>query len=187
MRCRFEGAGWGVGLGEVPCAEWQEQADCGSSPMSALRWLGACERIQGAADSPAAHPEHVRVDHGRGDIGMAEQLLHCADVTPALQQVRREAVPQRVRRGGLGDAGTPHGPLEGPLEGFIVEMVARHYTTSRVSGMTVLRKDPEPGPARTSARLLPLQRIRHLDAGAAFIDISLPHLAAGAQLCPERG
>ena len=40
----------------------------------------------------------VRVDLGRRDRRVAEQLLHDAHVGAALQQVRRERVPQGVRR-----------------------------------------------------------------------------------------
>lgn len=47
----------------------------------------------------------MRVDHRRADIGMAQQRLHRTDISAALQQMRREAVPQRVRAGRLDDAG----------------------------------------------------------------------------------
>ena len=40
---------------------------------------------------------HVRVVLRRADVGVAEHFLHGAQVGPAGQQVRREAVPQRVR------------------------------------------------------------------------------------------
>jgi T5SS/PEP-CTERM-associated repeat protein len=41
----------------------------------------------------------VCVDLRRGQTGVAEHLLHAADVGPTVEQVRREAVPQRVGRG----------------------------------------------------------------------------------------
>src|ERR1043166_7413615 len=37
------------------------------------------------------------IDRGGGDAGVAEQLLHHAQVGAALEQVRGERVPQRVR------------------------------------------------------------------------------------------
>ena len=39
-------------------------------------------------------------------IAMSEQLLHAAEVGSAVQQVGGEAVPQRVRAGGIHQAGT---------------------------------------------------------------------------------
>ena len=41
---------------------------------------------------------HVGVDLGGGEVGVAEHLLHRAQVGAALEQVGREAVAQRVGR-----------------------------------------------------------------------------------------
>ncbi len=43
-----------------------------------------------AADRETAPIQHMRVDHGRAQIAMAEQLLHRADVVTRFQQVRRK-------------------------------------------------------------------------------------------------
>ena len=48
----------------------------------------------------ACHPQHaplqhVRVDHRRRDVRVAEQLLNGPDVVSALQQMRRERVATR--------------------------------------------------------------------------------------------
>ena len=40
---------------------------------------------------------NVGVDLRRGDIGMAEQHLHHAQIGPVIQQVRGERMPQGVR------------------------------------------------------------------------------------------
>ena len=48
---------------------------------------------------------HVRVDLGRREVLVAEQLLDDAQVRAAVEQVRREGVPQRVGRDALGQAG----------------------------------------------------------------------------------
>ncbi len=50
---------------------------------------------------------HVRVDLGRADVGVAEHLLHDAQVRAALEQVRRERVAQHVRRQLVRDAERP--------------------------------------------------------------------------------
>ena len=47
----------------------------------------------------------VRVDLRRRQALVAEQFLHAAQVGSAVEQVRGEAVPQRVRRGDLVEAG----------------------------------------------------------------------------------
>jgi len=49
-------------------------------------------------------------------IDVAPEFLCCADVASRLKQVRREALPQRVRRGWLGKAGIAQGSLEGFLD-----------------------------------------------------------------------
>lgn len=59
----------------------------------------------------------------------------------------RDIVPQRVRRGRLDDAGIAHGPLEGPLEGLVIQMVATDDAAARVRRVMALREDPEPPPA----------------------------------------
>ena len=40
--------------------------------------------------------ENVRVDHRRAQIGVPEQFLNGPDVRPALEQMGREGVPERV-------------------------------------------------------------------------------------------
>src|SRR5205809_5498800 len=50
------------------------------------------------ADGPRGQ---VRIDLGRRDVGVTQHHLHGAQVRPALQQVARETVAQRVRRHAL--------------------------------------------------------------------------------------
>lgn len=59
------------------------------------------------------------VDHGGGDIAMAEQLLHGANVIAALEQVGGEAVPEGVATGGFGEAGGGAGQFDCVLEVFL--------------------------------------------------------------------
>ena len=54
-------------------------------------------RVGLAVDVPDPFAGHVRVQLGRGDTRMSEQLLDDPQVGAALEQVRRERVPQRVR------------------------------------------------------------------------------------------
>ena len=57
-------------------------------------------------------PGHVRVNFRRADVRVTEQLLNHAQIRPVLQQVRREAVPQHVRRDIARHAGSPHATLD---------------------------------------------------------------------------
>ena len=61
--------------------------------FSASRLLKA---IKGTANPTRSPLQHVRINHRCGNIGMAQQLLHGANVSPAFKQVRRETVTKRV-------------------------------------------------------------------------------------------
>ena len=52
--------------------------------------------IGGALYSKTTAVENVRVDHRRPHIGVTRQFLDSADVGPALQEMRRETVPQGI-------------------------------------------------------------------------------------------
>jgi hypothetical protein len=69
--------------------------------------------IQRAADSSGTVPEDVCVNHGRGDLAVAEKLLDGPDVMAALKKVRGEGVADRVAARALVDraAGAGHGAL----------------------------------------------------------------------------
>jgi len=83
---------------------------------------------------------------------VAEQLLHGADVVAVLEQMRGEAMPQRVAARRLREAGPVHGTLDGAL----------HDLQSRVGigaqgggGKQIL-----PTPARTRLRVFARERKR---------------------------
>ena len=58
-----------------------------------------------AVDLPDPLAGQVRVELGRGDTRMSEQLLDDPQVGAAFEQMRRERVAQRVRADPLGEAG----------------------------------------------------------------------------------
>jgi hypothetical protein len=51
----------------------------------------------------------MRIDQRRVHILVTEQFLDRPNVIAILQQMRREAVPERVAARPLSNAGTPHG------------------------------------------------------------------------------
>jgi len=68
-----------------------------------LRREGMCQRlcgwretIQGTDDSDRRAVDHVGVDHGGLQTGMAEKRLHLADVVSGVKQVGCEAVAEGV-------------------------------------------------------------------------------------------
>lgn len=65
---------------------------------------GASQRVEGAADAAGAEAEDVGVDHGGGDVAVAEELLDGADVVAALEEVGGEGVAEGVAGDSLRDA-----------------------------------------------------------------------------------
>jgi len=74
------------------------------------------ECVQGASDAQTRFFHHVGVYLSGGDVGMAEQILHGADVGSGVEQVGGKAVAQGVRSHSLVQArgfdGLPNGMLE---------------------------------------------------------------------------
>ena len=64
------------------------------------------------------------VDHRRAHVGVAQQLLHRADVIAAFQKVRGEGVPKGVGRCRLDDTGIANRLPDGPLDDLVAEVMA---------------------------------------------------------------
>src|SRR5581483_6277085 len=113
---QFPAVAWGVkGSGPCSLAHWaRHSGKCGGRPLQpgdlamfrpadlvarplATRLAGGQGMV---VEDELLEPllEHVRVDLGRRDIGMAQQLLHGAQVRAAVEQVARECMPQDMRR-----------------------------------------------------------------------------------------
>ena len=69
-------------------------------------------RVGPAVDVPDPFTGEMGVELRGGDTRMPEQLLDDAQVGPALEQVRRERVAQRVRADPIGEAGPRGGALD---------------------------------------------------------------------------
>lgn len=68
--------------------------------------------------------QHVRVDHRRGHVTVAEKFLDGADVAAVLEQVGRERVAEGVAGGALGDARGEHSAANGALQDGLVQMMS---------------------------------------------------------------
>src|SRR3954452_4843521 len=66
---------------------------------------GSRARVRLEVDVLQALARQVRVELGGGHVGVAEHLLHAAEVAAAGEQVGRERVPERVRAHPLREAG----------------------------------------------------------------------------------
>src|SRR5512134_3304865 len=85
-----------------------------------------------AAHRKSRPVQHVRVNHRRRDVAVPEQFLHRADVGSRFEQVRGEAVAQRVAPDGPGNIRLERGEPDGALERRLVEMVATRVSSGRI-------------------------------------------------------
>ena len=90
---------------------------------------------------------------------MPEQILDAANIGPALQQVRGETVPQRMRRDPLVELGLPRRRTDRELKRAVLQMVAPVHPRVRIQRYLARGEEPEPLPGRPRARILALQRL----------------------------
>jgi len=62
------------------------------------------------------------------------QLLHRADVVPALQQMRGERMAQRMRAHWLENSRSPDSDLHLAVEHRLVQMMASNHAVGRIDG-----------------------------------------------------
>src|SRR5205814_399517 len=70
-----------------------------TDPIGVRLRLHLGPRVGGAVGLVQALRGYMRVNLRRRQIAVAQQLLHASNVRSVVQQVRGEAVPQRVRAG----------------------------------------------------------------------------------------
>ena len=100
--------------------------------------------VEGTADAQTAAVQHVRVDHRRPDVLVAQLLLDRTRVVPGLQQARREAVPERVARHPRGNLGGARGiryreAFGSPGLGVCHQLIERRTPAVVESHLLVLR------------------------------------------------
>ena len=122
-----------------------------------LRWMppsflpgprnGLSERIGRAPHAASAGAvENVRVDHGRLDVRVTQELLDRPNIIAIFDQVGRERVPKCMTACGFLDSGVTHGLLDGSLNGRLVQMVAPLDTCSGVVAARLRGENPVPRP-----------------------------------------
>jgi hypothetical protein len=85
--------------------------------------LPIIEQVERAAHARDSLPRDVRVDHGSLQALVPQELLHRANIHPALDQMRRETVAKRVAVDRLVQAGAAPGLADGPLEGCGIDVM----------------------------------------------------------------
>ena len=118
------------------------------------------QAVQRAAHRATTHAQHMRVDHRRPHVLVSHQLLNGADVRARRQQMRREAVPERMARRPLADLRLAHRVRDFPLQHALVQMMPAALAGGRVAVRPGGREDPlpRPTPGRAIAEL-PAQRV----------------------------
>lgn len=141
--------------------------------------------VEGASDAEGATVEDVRVDHGRGDVAMTEQLLDGADVVAGLEQVGREAVAEAVAGGALRKVGSCAGGAECLLEHGFVEVVAPHLLGVRLAILPRGREHPLPRPLARGLGILASEGAGKLDVSCATRQVRIEETPYSAEVDPQ--
>ena len=80
---------------------------CKRSHITATRFVRS-QTIGRTSHSQCTSIEDVRVDHRCADIGMAKELLDCANVVPIFEQMRGKRMPERMATDALRDSRPSH-------------------------------------------------------------------------------
>ncbi len=75
----------------------------------------------------------MRIDHRRLHITMPQQFLDSSDIVAVFEQMRREAMAQRVAACRLGDVRRAHCGLDASLNRRLAQVMAADRAAARVS------------------------------------------------------
>ena len=128
-----------------------------------------------------------RHDHRCADIGMAKELLDCANVVPVFEQMRGKRMPERMATDALRDSRLSRGHRHGTLHRRLVHVISRWRSPPGVAAHPTRRKHKLPGPVRRGVRILPIERVRqhHGSDAVSQIPLVLP-LYLGEMRCQWR-
>jgi hypothetical protein len=93
--------------------------------MCAARTYPPSEPIRRTPHSQPSPVQHMRVNHRRTHIAMAEQLLHRPNVVAVFQEMGRERMPKRMAAHTLRNPRPSHGLSNSPLNDRFVQVVPR--------------------------------------------------------------
>jgi hypothetical protein len=145
------------------------------------------ESVEGAEDASPAPVEDVGVDHGDGDVAVAEELLDGADVVAGFEEVGGEGVPEAVGGDVLGDPGEGRAQLDGSLDDGLVEVVAAGLSGAGVKVGAGRGEEPLPGPRAGGVRVLEVESVGELDVSRSVAEVGLVLGVDLAQVRAELG
>lgn len=143
--------------------------------------------VQGAHNAQRAAVDDVCVDHRRAHVLVAEQRLDGADVRARFEQVRGEAVAQRVAGGALVEPRRTGRVSDGLLQRGVVQVVAHRAARVRIGARARGREEVLPGEARRGVGHLRAEGFGQVDLAPSSGKFGVVELAYGFDLRGEAG
>jgi hypothetical protein len=143
-------------------------------------------KVQRAMNPETAAVEDVGVNHGRFNIGMAEEFLDGADVVAGFEQVGGEGVAEGVAADGLGDAGGAGCAADFLLQAGSIRVMTAEDARARIDREPIRGKDVLPLPLAGGGRILTLEGIRQEDSAGSEGTIGIEHMADTLQMILQR-
>lgn len=141
--------------------------------------------VEGTHDAQRTSVDDVRVDHRGADVLVAEQGLNGAEVGAGFEQVRREAVAERVTGGALVDRGGRGGVANGLLQGGVVQVVEDGAPGRGVGAGARRGEEVLPREARRGAGKLEAKGVGEIYLAAAERELRAVPCASGLDLRGE--
>ena len=121
-------------------------------------------------------PQHVRVNHRRFHILVAEQLLHLADIDTIHQQMRRKTVTKCMNSGEFGNIGLADRFFYNILYCCIDDMIAPAFNGTRINRKVVHREKLLTCPLRASVGIFFAKGVGKMDVAMAVGKITFMQL-----------
>jgi hypothetical protein len=131
--------------------------------------------VQWTLHATGAALEHVGVDHGRADVGVAEQFLDGADIVAGFEQVCGEAMTESVATNFLGEPGVDDGCLHTFLEEIFVPVVAAQHLVAGagIHAESARGEEELPAQVRVGGGELLGERVGKPDAAVAAAKVAI--------------
>ncbi len=133
---------------------WQGSDGCLHDASIVPLGPSASKSVGGTPHATTPAIEYVRVNHGRPNIRVTQQLLDRPNIVAIRQQMGGERMTQRMAPSPFLDLSRIHGLLHRPLHHGLMEMVSSLLTRLHVSPAVRLRKDELPNPLAIGVGIL---------------------------------
>src|SRR5262249_320067 len=132
-----------------------------------------CFLVKRAPDGEPWFVENMRINHGRGNVAVPEQLLNGTNILSIFQQMSRETVPECMATGRFGHTRVVDRSLNRVLKILFRNVMAPHFAQPRIDGKFCGRENILPRPRFVRVRILPLQSERKVNFPTTIGEISL--------------